>query len=583
MIRKILQSVRQYKKASIITPIAVAAEVAVEVIIPYLMASLIDYGITDGNMSFVVKMGITLAILAMFEIIFGVLSGKYAAIASAGLARNLRHDLYKNVQSLSFSNIDKFSTASIVTRLTTDVTNVQNAYQVIIRIAVRAPIMLIFALIMTFTINAQLSWIFIVTIPILAFGLGYIIVKAYPLFKKVFKDYDHLNNVVEENVRGIRVVKSFVREDYEKKKFHRAAESLFRHFLRADKLIAFNSPLMQFCMYGCMILISWFGANLIITTGNDPVNGFSTGQLMSLITYTMQILSSLMIVAMILVMINISRASAERVVELLNEKGDIVNPKNPILAVKDGSIQFKNVNFSYVKDKTKPCLKEINLTINSGEMVGIIGATGSSKTSLMQLIPRLYDVTEGQVLVGGIDVRQYDLKTLRNEVAIVLQKNELFSGTIKENLRWGNPKATDKELVRVCKIAQADDFIRQFPKGYDTHIEQGGSNVSGGQKQRICIARALLKNPKILVLDDSTSAIDTITDAKLQAALYKEVPNLTKLVIAQRVTSIEHADKTIVLNNGRVDAVGAHKDLLKNNIIYKEVYESQIKKGAIHG
>lgn len=575
MVKKLLNSVREYKKPSLLSPLFITLEVIMEVIIPLLMARLIDLGIDGGDMSYILKIGFALVLSAIISLFFGALAGKYAANASAGFAKNLRQDMYYNVQKYSFSNIDKFSTASIVTRLTTDVTNVQNAYQMIIRIAVRGPIMLTFSMIMAFSINAKLSLIFLFLIPILAIGLFLIISKAHPIFEHVFKVYDKLNNVVQENLRGIRVVKSFVRDEHENKKFEEISHDIYEDFTKAEKTVAYNMPLMQLCMYGCMLLISWFGARLIVNSE------MTTGELMSLFTYAMQILMSLMMLSMVFVTIIISRASAERIVEVLDEKSDIVNPENPIFNVNDGAIDFKNVRFSYTKNKNKLCLKGINLNIKSGETVGIIGGTGSSKTSLVQLIPRLYDATEGTISVGGIDVKDYDIETLRNEVAMVLQKNELFSGTIKENLRWGNENASDEEIIRVCKLAQADDFVSTFPDGYDTYIEQGGSNVSGGQKQRLCIARALLKKPKILILDDSTSAVDTKTDSLIRSAFKSEIPNTTKIIIAQRISSIEDADKIVVMNNGEIDAVGTHEELLKSNDIYKEVYSSQMKGGKV--
>ena len=577
MIKRLAGCIRQYKKDSILTPLYVTMEVVLEVVIPLLMASLIDLGIDGGNMSYIIKMGIALVVAAIISLLFGALSGRSAAIASAGFAKNLRHDMFYNVQGFSFSNIDKFSTASIVTRLTTDITNIQNAYQMIIRVAVRCPVMLVFSLIMAFSINPELSLIFLCCIPVLGVGLYLIMSRAHPIFERVFKIYDKLNNVVQENLRGIRVVKSFVREDYEKEKFDAISEDIYNDFSKAEKILSFNMPLMQFCIYACMLLISWFGARLIVGSS------MTTGQLMSLITYTMQILMSLMMLSMVFVMITISRASAERVVEILDEKSDLHNSENPVYEVKNGDIRFDNVEFSYKKGKGKPCLKNINLTIRSGETVGIIGGTGSSKSSLVQLIPRLYDVTKGSVSVGGVDVREYDIETLRNEVAMVLQKNVLFSGTIKENLRWGNENATDEELVHACRLAQADDFIRQFPDGYDTYIEQGGTNVSGGQKQRLCIARALLKKPKILILDDSTSAVDTKTDALIRKAMRTEIPGTTKIIIAQRVSSVENADKIIVLDEGEINAIGTHDELLKTNEIYREVYTSQQKGGLGDG
>lgn len=574
MVKKLLKSVRECKRDSFLAPVFVTLEVVMDVVIPYLMALLIDKGIDVGNMNYILKMGLTLALACLIALVFGAYSGKFAASASAGFARNLRKDMFYNVQNFSFSNIDKFSTSSIVTRLTTDITNVQNAYQMIIRVAVRAPLMIIFSLVMAFNINHKLSLVFLLAIPVLGGGLLFIMTHAHPIFERVFKIYDKLNNVVQENLRGIRVVKSFVREDYEEKKFKKVSGKIYDDFVKAEKLLAFNAPLMQFASYGCMLFIAWFGAKFIVTST------MTTGALTSLIAYTMQILMNLMMISMVFVMITMARASAERIVEVLDEKSDLANPEEPVYEIKNGDISFKNVNFGYSKKKRKMCLKNINIDIKSGETVGIIGGTGSSKSSLVQLIPRLYDVTEGQVLVGGRDVREYDIESLRDEVAMVLQKNVLFSGTIKENLRWGNDKATDEEIERVCSLAQADEFVKNFPDKYDTYIEQGGTNVSGGQKQRLCIARALLKKPKILILDDSTSAVDTKTDASIRRAFKEEIPNTTKIIIAQRISSVEDADKIIVMSNGEINGMGTHNELLENNEIYREVYNSQVKGGG---
>jgi len=575
MLKRLMKSVREYKRDSILTPIMMTFEVIMDVVIPILMAKIIDHGIEPGNMNYIWKMGSILIIMAAASFLFGVSSGKLAARASAGFAKNLRHDMYYNIQNFSFSNIDKFSTASLITRMTTDVTNVQNAYQMVIRMLARAPMMLIFAMIMTFNINARLGFIFVFVVPILAVGLFGIAIKVHPIFVRVFRRYDNLNTVVEENVRGIRVVKSFVNEDYENEKFHERSTDIYNNFVKAEKMLAFNNPLMQLCIYTCILLISWLGAKMIVS------RTMTTGEMMSIFAYTMQILNSLMMISMVFVMIIISRTSANRIVEVLEEESDLRSSNNPIFSVKDGSVEFDHVDFSYIKDENKLCLKDINISINSGEVVGIMGGTGSAKTTLIHLIPRLYDVTGGSVKIGGIDVRDYDMDTLRNEVAVVLQKNVLFSGTIKDNLRWGNEDASDEELIRACEIAQADDFIRSFPEGYDTYIEQGGSNISGGQKQRLCIARALLKEPKILILDDSTSAVDTKTDALIRKALRTEIPNTTKIIIAQRISSVEDADKIIILNDGRIDGIGTSEELLKTNRIYQEIYNSQIK-GALY-
>ena len=579
MVRKLLRSVREYKTSSLLAPLFVTCEVILEVIIPMLMANLIDFGIEAGNMQYILKMGLALIICCIVSLTFGALSGKYAAVASAGFAKNLREDMYNKVQEYSFSNIGKFSTASIVTRLTTDITNIQNAYMMSIRVAVRCPIMLIFALFMAFQINSHLAPIFVIAIPILAVGLVIIISNAKRIFERVFRTYDKLNNVVQENLHGIRVVKSFVREDHETEKFCSVSKEIYQDFSKAEKILAFNAPLMQFCAYGCMLLISWLGAKLIVASGNNPAVGMTTGDLTSMFSYTMQILMSLMMFSMVFVMITISYASMERAEEILDEKSDLHNPENPVYEVKDGSIEFDHVNFAYGKNADKLCLDNVNLKIPSGATVGIIGGTGSSKSTLVQLIPRLYDATEGAVKVGGRDVREYDIESLREEVAMVLQKNVLFSGTIKDNLRWGKEDATDEEMRHVCQLAQADEFIQTFPDGYDTYIEQGGTNVSGGQKQRLCIARALLKKPKILILDDSTSAVDTKTDALIRMAFRKEIPNTTKIIIAQRISSVEDADLILVLDDGKINGMGTHEELLAHNEIYREVYESQQKGG----
>lgn len=571
MLKKLAKCVGEYKSHAIKTPIYVALECVFDVIIPFLMASLIDEGINKGDSSVIIKVGLTLIVCSILAMFCGVMSGRHAARASSGFAKNLRRKMYNHVQNYSFANIDKFSASSIVTRHTTDVNNVQMAFQMITRIAIRAPLMLIFSLIMAFVVNAKISLIFFCAIPFLGLGLYLIATKAHPIFERAIKTYDNLNNLVQENVRGIRVVKSYVTEEKEIEKFNVVSKDIYNQFSKASKLVSLNHPLMQFTVSTIIVLVSWFGGNQII------VGGLTTGEFTSLISYAMQILISLMILSMVLVMIMISRASAERIVELLDEESDITNKENPIFEVADGSIEFSKVNFSYVKDINKLCLKDVNLKINSGETVGIIGGTGSSKTTLVQLIPRLYDVTTGSLKVGNVDVKDYDLKTLRDNVAMVLQKNVLFSGTIKENLRWGNENATDEELENACKLAQAHDFIMSFPDKYDTHIEQGGTNVSGGQKQRLCIARALLKKPKILILDDSTSAVDTKTDSLIRKAFAEEIPNTTKIIIAQRISSVQDADKIIVMEKGEINGIGTHEELLASNSIYKEVYESQVK------
>ncbi len=574
MIKRLLKSVREFKKDALLTPFFVVLEVVMEVIIPLVMALLIDKGIDGQDMAAIWKYGIILVLCAMLALMFGAAAGTFAARASTGFARNLRHDMYYNVQNFSFSNIDKFSTGSIVTRLTTDVTNVQNAFQMCTRIAVRCPVMLVFALFMAMRINSRMALVFLAVLPILAIGMGILMKVVDPVFERAFKIYDRMNTVVQENVRGIRVVKTYVREDHETEKFEGVSGMLYRTFSKAQKTMAGVMPLMQFCMYACMLLISWFGARLIV------VGSMTTGELTSMFSYAMQILMSLMMVAMVFVMITMAKASAERVAEILDEQPDLHNPANPIHEVKDGAIEFDDVSFSYKGDERKLALKNVNLHIKAGQTVGILGGTGSAKSTLVQLIPRLYDTTHGTVKVGGVDVRDYDIEALRDQVAMVLQKNVLFSGTIKENLRWGDENASDEELERVCRLAQADEFIQQMPDKYDTHIEQGGSNVSGGQKQRLCIARALLKKPKILILDDSTSAVDTKTDALIRKAFAEEIPDTTKIIIAQRVSSVQDADQIVILDGGTVQAVGTHDELLAANTIYQEIYNQQNRKGG---
>ena len=574
MIKRLLKSVREFKKDALLTPFFVVLEVVMEVIIPLVMALLIDKGIDGQDMAAIWKYGIILVACAMLALVFGAAAGTFAARASTGFARNLRHDMYYNVQNFSFSNIDKFSTGSIVTRLTTDVTNVQNAFQMCTRIAVRCPVMLVFALFMAMKINSRMALVFLAVLPILAIGMGILMKVVGPVFERAFKIYDRMNTVVQENVRGIRVVKTYVREDHETEKFEGVSGMLYRTFSKAQKTMAGVMPLMQFCMYACMLLISWFGARLIVG------GSMTTGELTSMFSYAMQILMSLMMVAMVFVMITMAKASAERVAEILDEQPDLHNPANPIHEVRDGAIEFDDVSFSYKGDAHKLALKNVNLHIKAGQTVGILGGTGSAKSTLVQLIPRLYDTTHGTVKVGGVDVRDYDIEALRDQVAMVLQKNVLFSGTIKENLRWGDENASDAELERVCRLAQADEFIQQMPDKYDTHIEQGGSNVSGGQKQRLCIARALLKKPKILILDDSTSAVDTKTDALIRKAFAEEIPDTTKIIIAQRVSSVQEADQIVILDGGTVQAVGTHDELLATNTIYQEIYNQQNRKGG---
>lgn len=576
IIRVLKKSIREYKRDSILTPILVAFEALVECIIPLMVANLVNKMQNGCDLSVILKYGVILIIMACFSLLFGALAGITAANASAGFGKNLRKDLFMAVQNFSFENIDRFSASSLVTRMTTDVTNVQMAYMMIIRTVVRAPLMLIFSLVMGFIMGGPLAFIFLFTIPVLGIGLGLVIKKTMPLFRKVFKKYDNLNNSVQENINGIRVVKSFVREDFEMKKFNEAAEDVCADFTKAEKILALNNPMMQFCLYVVMIFVLTFGSYLVVNFGGAIIQ---VGQLSSLLTYSFQILMSLMMLSMIFVMVTISIESCERIVAVLEEKRTISNPENPIYEVNDGSIDFNNVSFKYSKRADRYALENINLHIKSGQTIGILGGTGSSKTSLVNLISRLYDVTEGEVKVAGVDVRDYDLVTLRDAVSVVLQKNVLFSGSIKDNLRWGNKDATDEEIEEACHLACADEFIEQFPDKYDTHIEQGGTNVSGGQKQRLCIARALLKKPKILILDDSTSAVDTKTDAIIRAGFKKFIPETTKIIIAQRVSSVQDADQIIIMNNGSIEAIGTHDELLASNPIYQEVYYSQNKGG----
>ena len=577
MIHTLSGCIREYKKPTSLTPVCMVGEVVCECTIPLLTAGLINSIQAGCGMDTIVQYGVKLLVIAILSLLCGAASGWFAAEAAAGFAKNLRHDLYYRVQSFSFANIDRFSTSSLVTRLTTDVTNIQNAFMMCIRIAVRAPMMLVFAVFMSIRVGKQLAFIFAGTIPVLAFALFLMIRAALPLFRAVFKKYDTLNNSVQENVQAMRVVKSFVREDYETQKFTAASDSVRRDFLKAEKILAFNNPVMQLCVYSSMILISFFAAKLIVTSGGTYLN---VGSLTSMITYSMQILMSLMMLSMIFVMLTMAQESGKRICEVLDETSSLQNPEHPVHEVPDGSVEFDHVHFKYAASAKRDALSDVSFTVRSGQTVGIIGGTGSSKTSLVQLICRLYDVTGGSVKVGGIDVRQYDLEALRNQVAVVLQKNVLFSGTIRENLRWGDANATDDELRHACELACADEFIQQMPDKYDTYIEQGGTNVSGGQKQRLCIARALLKKPKILILDDSTSAVDTKTDAKIRAAFRSEIPDTTKFIIAQRISSIQDADLILVLENGRIDAMGTHETLLQTSDIYREVYESQNRAGG---
>lgn len=576
MIKEIFKSLREYKKVSIITPFLVSVEVVMECIIPFIIAQLVNQ-IKDGcSMDVILRYGAVLVVMAAISLTFGALAGFTCSTASCGLAKNLRHDMFHKIQTYSFENIDKFLTSSLVTRMTTDITNVQNAYMMFIRTAIRAPFMMIFAFIMAFIMGGKMAWIFIVLVPLLGLGLSLIIGKTIPLFRKVFKKYDNLNSSIQENIKGIRVVKSFVREDYEQKKFDFAAEDVCNDFTRAERILALNNPLMQFCLYAVMVFVLSFGSYLVITTQGLKLD---IGQMSALLTYSFMILSSLMMLSMVFVMITMAGESGKRIVEVLREESSLDNPENPVHEVADGSISFENVSFKYSEKAERMALSNINLNIRSGETIGIIGGTGSAKSTLVQLIARLYDATEGVIKVGGLDVKKYDLHSLRNQVAMVLQKNILFSGTIKENLRWGNKEATDEEIIHACKLACADEFVSQFPDGYDTYIEQGGANVSGGQKQRLCIARALLKSPKILILDDSTSAVDTKTDASIRKALKEYIPATTKIIIAQRTASVEDADRIIVMDSGTINAIGTHEELLANNEIYREIYTSQNKAG----
>ena len=576
MIKELSKSIREYKKPSILSPVFVSLEVVMECIIPFVIARLVNEIKAGCGLKTIAVYGGILILMEGLALFTGAVAGSVAATGSCGFAKNLRKDMFYRIQTYSFTNIDKFSTSSLVTRLTTDVTNVQMAYMMIIRVAIRCPFMLIFSFAMAFIMGGKMAWIFVILVPVLGAGLFTIIRLAMPLFKRVFKKYDNLNNSIQENIKGMRVVKSYVREEYEKEKFEKAADNICQDFTKAEKILAYNNPLMQFCMYTVMIFVMYFGSYVIITSRGLDLD---VGQFSALLTYSFQILNSLMMMSMVFVMITMASESSKRIMEVLQEEGTIKNPEDPVYEVKDGSIDFENVNFKYAKTAEKMALSNIDLHIRSGETIGVIGGTGSSKSSLIQLISRLYDTTEGCVKVGGLDVKKYDLTSLRNEVSVVLQKNVLFSGTIKENLRWGNKNATDEELIEACKLAQADDFIRQFPKQYDTYIEQGGTNVSGGQKQRLCIARALLKKPKILILDDSTSAVDTKTDALIRRAFKEFIPETTKIIIAQRISSVEEADRIIVMDKGTINAIGTHKQLLAENEIYKEVYTSQNKAG----
>ena len=573
MIKRILQEVKEYKKSSFLAPIFMVGEVVLEISLPFLMSFIIDKGVSQGDMTEVTKYGLIMIVAAFGSLFCGAMSGKYAAYASAGFAKNLRRAMFYNIQDFSFHNIDKFSTAGLVTRLMTDVTNIQNAYQMVLRMCVRAPLTLVCAMAMTFVINAELSMVFLYAIAFLGIVLIFIMKFAHPIFLQVFNRYDDLNASVQENITNMRVVKAYVKEDYEISKFNKASYNIYRMFKKAENILIFNSPAMQLSMYACILAISWLGARMIVG------GSMTTGELMSMMTYTTNILMSLMMLSMIFVMLSMSFASVQRIDEVLDEKSDIVSPTQAVTEVKDGSIDFHHVSFAYSADQEADSLEDIDLHIRSGETIGILGGTGSGKSSFVQLIPRLYDVTKGSLCVGGVDVKEYDLDVLRNQVSMVLQNNVLFSGTIKDNLRWGNPNASDEEMLQACRLAQADEFIQRFPDGYDTHIEQGGSNVSGGQKQRLCIARALLKNPKILILDDSTSAVDTRTDYLIRKAFCEDIPDITKLIISQRISSIEDADRILVLDDGKINGVGTHAELLKTNKIYQEVYRTQVKGG----
>lgn len=574
MLRTILKEVKEFKGVSMITPVFMILEVICEMVIPYLMASIVDEGVNAGNMDHIIKVGITMIVVAVFGLLCGMAGGRTASKASTGFARNLRQSMFNNIQTFSFSNIDKYSTAGLVTRLTTDVNTLQNGYQMMLRMFVRAPFSMIIAMVMAFRINAELASVYLIAVIILAIILFFILRNATKYFQQAFPKYDDMNAAIQENVSAIRVVKAYVREEEETKKFKKTSDMIYRIFLKAENNTVWNAPIMQGTVYTCILLISWMGAKMIVA------GGLTTGEMMSLLTYCMNILMNLMMVSMIFVMVSMSTASIRRISEVLTEKSDINNPENPVYEIPDGSIQFRNVDFAYKKESAEPVLKNINLDIKSGETIGIIGGTGSAKTSLVNLISRLYDVTDGEILVGGKNVKEYDMETLRNQVSVVLQKNVLFSGTILDNLRWGDKKATQEECERACRLACADEFIQRFPEGYNTHIEQGGNNVSGGQKQRLCIARALLKKPKILILDDSTSAVDTATDAKIRKAFAEEIPDTTKLIIAQRISSVQNADRIIVMEEGTINGFGTHEELLETNEIYREVYESQTKGGG---